>query len=202
MRLTGNQSRLQVVSLCVQHRNNPAQNPESKIPADIFTPQFSYLWTEARPAAAPVFSCYAKLKANLRLMESDEACHPNWRTIPLTHSAHYSLCTCMLCHHPLCLPLQISAPRLRPHPPIYGCYASPWWWPSWKVRGDPSLCHLRGEYSDPPSVNYTLGIQSPKIHASWKQQGTPDGPRRDRNPWAREKNSDKNVTQKVIKKMR
>lgn len=33
-------------SYCVQHRNNPAQNPESKIPADIFTLQFSYLWTE------------------------------------------------------------------------------------------------------------------------------------------------------------
>lgn len=57
--------------------------------------------------------------------------------------------------------------------------------------------------SDPLSVNYTLGIQSPKIHASWTHQGTPNGPWRDRNSWKKEKKKIviKKVTQKVIKKM-
>lgn len=45
-----------------------------------------------------------------------------------------------------CLVLQISAPRMCLAPPIYGCYVSPWWWPSWKVKGDPFLCHLRGQF--------------------------------------------------------
>lgn len=45
-----------------------------------------------------------------------------------------------------CLVLQISAPRICLAPPIYGCYVSPWRWPSWKVKGDPFLCHLRGQF--------------------------------------------------------
>lgn len=86
--------------------------------------------------------------------------------------------------------LQIWAPRLCPHAPIYGCYASPWWWPCWRVRGDPPGRHPRGERSDPPSVNCTLGIRSPKIHASRTQRGrwgpwqSTEGPK---NPSRREK---------------
>lgn len=73
--------------------------------------------------------------------------------------------------------VQISVPTPCPRPPIYGCYAPPWCWPSWKARGDPFLRHVRGENSDPPSVSYTLSIRSPKIHAYREHQGPRTDPR-------------------------
>lgn len=77
---------------------------------------------------------------------------------------------------PACV-LQISAPRICVAPPIYGCYVSPWWWPSWKVKGDPlSLSPQR------PMQTYRLWtVSSASNHQRFMHpediRRTSDGPR-------------------------